>query len=164
MNKLFNHISWSTYLDTCILIAVAYYLFIIWKYYRSDIQKIFNRLSGNTNNVNELPAVLQYQPDKQSEQDKAEVPYQPEEAATDEEFNGPARGLAIDIYACIEQAADEPFAPAILIPKLKIMLNEHPGIAATPDREKINAFVARECEKTGTALLSESEVDRWWSA
>jgi len=48
-----------------------------------------------------------------------------------------------------------------LIPQLKQILWEYESIAAL-DRSAINHLVVNECEKTGTALLTEEEVDQWW--
>ena len=71
--------------------------------------------------------------------------------------------LGGQLRACIARAADQPFAPASLIAQLKQILKQHTALA--PDeRPAINHLVVSECEKTGTALLTEEEVDQWWSA
>jgi hypothetical protein len=38
---MFTQISWSTYLTTVLLLVVGYYLFIVFRYYRKDVVKIF---------------------------------------------------------------------------------------------------------------------------
>lgn len=165
MNKLLNNIKWSTYLELCTIIAIAYYAFIAWKYYGTDIQRLIHKLTGNHDKSNDLSAVLQYQSEEHPQPEEF-IHYEsfPEAQLDEEEFQGVARSLAINISSCIDQAADKSFAPGILIPKLKKILNDHSNVVAMSDRQRINALVTSECEKTGTALLSESEVDLWWSA
>ncbi|RFZ92846.1 hypothetical protein D0C36_15760 [Mucilaginibacter conchicola] len=164
MNSILNGISWTLYFTTCFIAALAGYAFIAWKYYRTEIRDILNRLSGKTDRAGELPAALQYQPEEQLPTEKSGTTDNTQEAIAEEEFKGPVRSLAVRLHACIDEASDEAFAPAMLIPKLKKLLNDYPDVAFTPEREKINALIAGECERTGTALLSESEVDTWWSA
>jgi len=166
MNKLLNPISWSAYLETIAVLAIAYYAFIGWKFYRPEINRIIDRLAGRNRNSRELPAALQYQGEENltsapvSNEPVHQEPHEPAVHTT----IGETYELAQQLTACIAEATDKPFAPAALIPKLKKILNDYPDIAAIADREEINALIVRECEKTGTALLSESEVDMWWSA
>ncbi|MEO3404982.1 hypothetical protein AAFN85_13835 [Mucilaginibacter sp. CAU 1740] len=163
MNHLLHQITWHQYLTATFTAAIVYYVFIGWKYYRSEISLIFNLLTGKKDDRNELPAALQYQGE---ENQSAEIPstaIPAFEKQEDEPFQGAARSLANRLTGCIDEAADEPFAPDKLIIKLKKILNDHPDVAATPEREAINALIVSECEKTGTALLSRIEVDMWWS-
>jgi hypothetical protein len=165
MNKLLNPISWSAYLETVAVLAIAYYVFIGWKYYRPEISQLIARISGQKGASRELPAALQYQSEGAPETAAPHRAFQAEgRPGVYEEALLNQQELANELTQCIASATDKPFAPAILIPKLKKILNDYPDIAATTVREEINALIVRECEKTGTALLSESEVDMWWSA
>lgn len=164
MNKLLNNISWGTYLETFAFIAVAYYAYIGWKYYRPEIRQLINRLTGHKHERNALPTALQYQAEETLQPETTHTELSTDYEQTGSPFQGSTRSLANRLTECIDQAADEPYAPATLTSQLKKILNDYPDIAATTDREAINALVANECEKTGTALLSESEVDTWWSA
>jgi hypothetical protein len=38
---MFRHISWGTYITTILLLTVGYYLFLLYRYYRKDIVKVF---------------------------------------------------------------------------------------------------------------------------
>ncbi|MES2376064.1 MAG: hypothetical protein V4553_05785 [Bacteroidota bacterium] len=165
MNTLLNPISWSAYLETVAILAIAYYAFIGWKYYHPEITKLIDRLSGRNTNTRELPEALQYQSEASPEIPAAErvFPTNQPPGFYEEPLLSQFE-LANELTECIASATDKPFAPAILIPKLKKILNDYPDVAAIPEREEINALIVRECEKTGTALLSESEVDMWWSA
>ncbi|GAA4910057.1 hypothetical protein [Mucilaginibacter defluvii] len=163
MNHLLNNISWSIFFTAAALIAIVYYTYVAWKYYRGDIRQLIDRISGKQNDQHQLPAALRYE---EPEEVVAYVPQpvqEPYEQIADKN-EGITYELGQELSACIEAHSDKPYNPALLIPQLKKILNDYPELAATPDREKINALVVRECERTGTALLTEGEVDMWWSA
>ncbi|RKR82067.1 hypothetical protein BDD43_2234 [Mucilaginibacter gracilis] len=165
MNKLLNPISWSAYLETVAVLAIAWYAFIGWKYYRHEIRELIARISGQKDDSRELPAALQYQSEADADATAAQsaIPAEQAQSIYEEPLLNQDE-LAQELTRCISEATDKPYAPASLIPKLKKILNDYPDVAATPDRDEINALIVRECERTGTALLSESEVDMWWSA
>jgi len=171
MNKVLNNISWHNYFESLVVVAVAYYAYIGWQFYRPEIERLIARFRGE-NDEHVLPEALRY---------KGEIPapappidtaqFQRGRAGKPEEnldllfpYTGEAFTLASQLKACIAGVTEKPFAPEALITKLKNIINDYPDIAASPDREEVNAFVVNECERTGTALLSESEVDSWWSA
>jgi len=165
MNKLLNSISWTTYLETVAALAIAYYAVIAWKFYRPEIQKLIGRISGRQDNGRYLPEALHYQEEQAPHAAAAENGFPTDQQHSSLQTGNPAQtDLEHELTECIEAAAEKPFAPAILIPRLKKILNDYPDVAALPERDSINALIVRECERTGTALLSESEVDLWWSA
>jgi hypothetical protein len=51
----------------------------------------------------------------------------------------------------------------MLVSQLKQILKQHTALTVA-ERPVINHLVVNECEKNGTALLTEEEVDQWWSA
>jgi hypothetical protein len=157
MNHLLHQISWHQYLIVAFVAAIIYYLLVTLRYYRPELQNLQRRVSGDK--PGEQLQVLQYQPAEEEVKaapalDLNEQPYH-EEAITNTDI------LAGKLKAYITKAADKPFAPAILILQLKQTLQEHHHIAAS-ERPVINRLVVGECEKTGTALLTEEEVDQWW--
>lgn len=168
MNKLLNPISWSAYLEIAAILTIAYYAYISWKYYRPEIDQFFARLKGETSEK-ESRAILQCHPEAVAErisEPSTAVPA-PDRAtgiANYKERLGAVRDLGVALADYIHEASGKPYAPATLIPKLKKLLNDYPDVAASHERDEINLLIVRECEKTGTALLSESEVDMWWSA
>ena len=157
MNHLLHQISWHQYLTVALSAAIIYYLFLILRFYRPELQNLQRHISGDK--PGEQLQTLQYQPGEEAIKaapvhDQTEEPYH-EEVITDTDI------LAGKLKACIIKAADKPFAPANLIPQLKEILREHQQIAASA-RPAINRLVVGECEETGTALLTEEEVDQWW--
>ena len=157
MNHLLHQISWHQYLIVILVTAIIYYLVITLRYYRPELQNLQRRVSGDK--LGEQLQALQYQPAEEeapsaSVQSPGERPYHVE-MISNVDF------LAGELKACITRAADKPFAPAVLIPQLKQILLEYQSIAVS-ERPTINHLIVDECEKTGTALLTEEEVDQWW--
>lgn len=157
MNHLLHQISWHQYITVALIGAIIYYLFVILRCYRPELQKLQNRISGGKPG-DQLQA-LQYQP---AEEEAPSAPAQsPDERPYQGEIVSNIDYLTGELKACIANAAGKPFAPAVLIPQLKQILLEYQSITA-PERSAINHMLVNECEKTGTALLTEGEVDQWW--
>lgn len=159
---MLHHITWHQYLNGIALLAIIYYAYIILRYYRPEIQNGISRLQGGKDE-GQRAAILQYQEEEQSPAEHASHQVAAEEYSEEQEISAYDH-FAGELKACIAKAADKPFAPAVLIPQLKKILQvPREGIAST-DRDNINALIVNECEKTGTALLTEDEVDQWWSS
>jgi hypothetical protein len=165
MNKLLNPISWSAYLETVAVLAIAFYAYIGWKYYSPEIGRLLARISGKADDGKELPDALRYQ-DEEQEEAVAAVPFTAgdEQMAVSDESTAEYEEVAQELHKMIESATGKPYAPAALIPRLKKILNDYPRVADTADRKKINALIVLELERTGTALLSEEVVDQWWES
>jgi hypothetical protein len=161
MNHLLHQISWHQYLTVALVIAVIYYMTIIMRYCQPELQNLQKRLSGNTT-ATSLQA-LQYEASKEESKAAPQqdlVEYFPEQGSQEQNISD-TDILAGQLKATIAKAADKPFAPAVLIPQLKHILQEHYELALA-ERPVINHLIVDECEKTGTALLTEEEVDQWW--
>ncbi|QKJ32840.1 hypothetical protein HQ865_24815 [Mucilaginibacter mali] len=157
MNHLLHQISWHQYLSAALVAAIIYYLIVIVRCFRPELQNLQKRISGEEQD-NYLQA-LQYQP---TEEEIIPAPVQSQgEYIHHQESISDTDILTGQLKACIAKAADKPFAPAVLIPQLKQILQQYTAFAATK-RPAINHLVVNECEKTGTALLTEEEVDQWW--
>jgi hypothetical protein len=159
---MLHHITWHQYLTGIVLAAVIYYIVIILRCYRPELQRIIKQLNGNRETGN-LPEALQY-PDE-AEQPAAETAHAVNFSGQPEYRQEPLTAydhLAAKLKACIAKAADKPFAPAIFLPQIKTILKARPETNGAINRQAINEFIVNECEKTGTALLTEDEVDQWW--
>jgi len=159
MNHLLHAISWHQYLAASFVATIIYYVVVLLHCYRPELQKLQRRLSGDKPE-NQLQA-LQYLPDETAvpaaSVNSQGNPSYPQETISDTDI------ITAQLKACISQAAERPFAPAILVPMLQQILQQNTAISASPGRPAINHLVVNECEKTGTAMLTEDEVDQWWS-
>jgi hypothetical protein len=159
---MLHHITWHQYLNAVLLAAVIYYVLIILRCYRPELQRIMKQLNGNRE-TGQLPEALQYQAEADL---AAENPAHANSSSERQEYRHESLTeydhLAAALKACIAKAADKPFAPAVLIPQLKKIVKAQPEATGQIDRTAINELIVNECEKTGTALLTEDEVDQWW--
>ncbi len=157
---MLNQLSWTTYLQVIIALATAYYLFILLRYYPDELKAFLK--TKKVNGGQALPAVLQYDPGE------AIIASHHSQQLEESEDNRPDSSLAeadsliAEIKSCIQAASGKPFAPAILIPQITKIFRAAPGMAGSPYRPAINEIVVSECERLGTALLTEDEVDQWW--
>ncbi|MFC0514647.1 hypothetical protein ACFFGT_10560 [Mucilaginibacter angelicae] len=164
MKNLLQHITWQHYFITVLVLTVGYYAWIAWRYYRGDINRLIARFSPRQQGNESLPPAIQQQAEVLIDYPAVYDQHPDLPAGSGENLSDQAEDLAETLKEIIRDAAAQPYAPTPLIKQIKKVLNDFPDISATPEREQINAFIVRECEKTGTALLSESEVDIWWSA
>ena len=162
MNKLLDNISWSTYLEMAMLLTAAYYGFIGWKYYRRNFGDLIRRMGREKSDGPVLP--VHSSSDNQTGESGPLTQAAFASELTTEQSAAQSSGLIRALIRCIASAASGNYATAKLITQLKKILNDYPEIAASPAREQINTLIVRECEENGTAMLSESEVDEWWSA
>jgi hypothetical protein len=160
MNHLLHQITWHQYLVIALIAAIIYYLVVILRCYQPELRKIKQHFSGNQNR--EVLQALQYQ------DPETETPAPITQVTASQQNNAGESINENDILtgklkACIAKAADKPFAPSTLILQLNGVLQQHKDLAITA-RPAINHLIVKECEKTGTALLTDDEVDQWWES
>ncbi|MBB5396667.1 hypothetical protein [Mucilaginibacter sp. AK015] len=170
MNHLLHPITWHQYLTAALIAALIYYAVVILRCYQPELQQLKDRFSGNANDDG-LQALRNYNgeadnatavPAANKNDLAAHQPYQ--EIPDERESQEPPTALdiiSLKLKAVIEHAADQPFAPALLIPQLQQLLQE-PQTFSDAEKAAISHLIVAECENTGTALLTEEEVDQWW--
>lgn len=163
MNHLLQHISWITYLTSVLLLLIPYYLFISVRFYGPELHCLFRHLSGQQTTTYGLPDAMRYEGPEEVSYPSTGVTTEagPDNRPDDTIDN--TDELIGQLKACIQTSGDKPFAPAVLVPQLKKLLRADPGLQHSPYRPAINELIVAECERTGTALLTEDEVDQWWS-
>jgi hypothetical protein len=160
--SLLNHLSWASYFETVILLLVIYYLFVGFRFYKTEIQ----RLLGNTvknNSYQNVPGQLQYKEAGKVVNESAVLETYPNESYPDEDIHL-ADNLTAAVKRCIAATAGKAHAPDQLIPQIKDIFNKHASLKHSPHRPAINELVVSECVRTGVAELTEDEVDAWWSS
>lgn len=161
--NLLNHLSWTSYLEAVCLLLVIYYLFIGLRYYADDLRRLVNQSAKNVNSTAAIPDALHYGgPEEVSypgtqELRKSNPDNRPDDSLSETD------SLIGQVKQVILAASGKPFSPAILLPQIKKLLRANPGLRHSPHRPAINELIVAECERTGTALLTEDEVDQWWS-
>ena len=161
MNFL-NHLSWTNYFETVLLLLVLYYIFIGFRFYGGDIRRLirFPAFRGMSD---------KHTPDQQVFSDKNVADNTlPEEVSylfaghSDNDIRE-ADELIAELKEIIGLAFDKAYAPEALLQQLKAAFLGHTTLKTSPHRPAINELVVTECERTGVAELTEDEVDQWWS-
>jgi hypothetical protein len=161
---MLKQISWTTYFEIILFLAAIWYVFVLFRYYRGEARKL-NRAKQPEIDSPAIPEVLRYEPVPATEEIQYPSHDEPEDLppqALNEDFVEVQKSIG-QVKACIRNASGKPFSPAILTPQIKKLFREHPELLNSPQRPAINELVVQECESTGTALLTEDEVDQWWS-
>jgi len=158
---MLNQLSWTNYFEIVLLLTAIYYLFVLFRYYRQDAYQMFQSQSERSDQQ-QVPKVLRYE---EQELITEPAPTNHTDFQADDQymvFPREAAELNRHLIACIGKAAGKPFAPAVLIPQIKKILQDNAALSNIAQRPGINELIVRECENTGTALLTEDEVDTWW--
>ena len=160
---MLKQISWSDYLTCAAILLICYYLFIGLKYFRSGIPFLGGGHNAAGDQVKELPAALLYEkPDPAPELPERATAEVNEERLIAQSQLQDADELIGSLRSIIGHAAEKPFAPETLIKELKIHIDQNRNFRNSPHRPAINEMIVSECERTGTALFTEEEVNQWW--
>ncbi|MBW4888950.1 hypothetical protein KXQ82_04460 [Mucilaginibacter sp. HMF5004] len=159
---MLNQLSWTTFFEIVIFLAAAYYIFVLFRYYAGDIRQMVQPLPSEKMDQ-KIPDTLRFeQPEEKHHASSTAVHFAGRENFPDETLEETSE-LRGKLKQCIQNASGKPFAPAVLIPQIKKLFREFPDQQFSPQRPAINELVVQECERTGTALLTEDEVDAWWN-
>ncbi|WP_426672099.1 hypothetical protein ACPPVU_12795 [Mucilaginibacter sp. McL0603] len=163
MNTLFNNISWLRYAEWLAIAIIIYYIVVGFRCYRVEITNLFRRGSfkpAATDKTNPFFAMVT---------ESENVPETPNTAGIYQHLEGPnattleAETLITGLRARITDLSEQPYQPSAVPPKLKVLLRKYQNLKNSAHRAAINQLVVAECEKTGIALLTEEDVDQWWS-
>jgi hypothetical protein len=161
MNFL-NHLSWTSYFETIILLLVLYYTFIGVRFYAANIRQLFKRSILPAAANQRMPDQLLFKGgDTAGDGLPEEVSYM--YASHPDNDIREADELIASLKDCIRLASDKAYAPDALVMQFKAIFKRHASLKTSPHRPAVNELVVTECERTGVAELTEDEVDQWWS-
>lgn len=158
---MLSHLSWTSYLEIVVSLLIVYYAYILLRYYREELINILPNGRRQHYNSNPLAALSENEPLL------SEVAENPLRSSSNPD-NQPDDSLAESddlirqLKQCIQVASEKPFSPAPLVTQLKKIVQTGTSLQHSPHRPAINELIVAECERTGTALLTEEEVDQWW--
>jgi hypothetical protein len=158
---MLNHLSWTSYLESAILLLVIYYAIIGARFYAYDLSRLFRPGLVKNQPAQSLPAALVYEGPKNEEMD-FKLPGHPDPDNLPDDSITEADNIIRSLKECVSAASIKPYAPAALIPQIQKIFKEHAALKKSRHRPAINELVVAECERTGTALLTDDEVDQWW--
>jgi hypothetical protein len=161
MNHLLHSISWHHYLAVVVVAAIIYYLIVILRYYGPEITNFFRNGSLKAAAKEQSNPFMALQQDTESDDSKQPGIYQYIEGRDVKDLE--AQTLIVGLRAQIAEFSGQPYQPAAVPPRLKAIIRNYRHLKNSLQRAAINELVVAECEKTGIALLTEDEVDQWWS-
>ena len=155
MNHLFSNITWLSYIEMLASALVVYYLYVLLRWYRTDLAKLFRggRLAAHVADQGNPPSMAgNLQGTEGAYMQTEPQPQSPHEAEM----------LTMALLAAIAESSSQPYGPQTTAQTLKAIICRYPELKNSPQRTAINSLVVAECKKTGIAYLSEQEVDTWW--
>jgi hypothetical protein len=160
---MLNHLSWTSYFEAVILLLVVYYLFIGLRFYPGGLRRLLGAGHAKNQPGQPLPAALVYQEPDGTESGPATPGYPDGDNLPDDSITQADTLMKLVKNRIAARQSDSPYARAAIIRRIKEIFKEHTWLKDSPHRPAINELVVTECKKTGTALLTEQEVDQWWS-
>ncbi|SDF15573.1 hypothetical protein SAMN05216464_113144 [Mucilaginibacter pineti] len=159
---MLKQITWTSYIEIVLLLLIVYYSYIVFKYYREDLRRILRIGQLETGNQ-ETPQVLRYE--GRDPRDENFIISTSDQNPDNRPDGSPeeADELIRQLKQVILSASGKPFSPAVMIPQVKQLFRKSAALRQSPHRPAINELVVSECERLGTALLTEDEVDQWWN-
>ena len=163
MNTLFNNISWLRYAEWLAIAIVIYYIAIGFRCYRTGITNLLRHGSFKPAITDKANPFLTIATDSEAipEIENTNSIYQHIEDVDTTSLE--AGTLIAGLRAQIAEFSEQPYQPSAVPPKLRATIRKYQNLRNSPHRVIINRLVVTECEKTGIALLTEEEVDQWWS-
>jgi hypothetical protein len=157
---MFNHVSWSSYLEGVIILLLIYYVFVGIRFFSADIRQILDRLTASIAVGQKTSDPLVYQEDSKTVEGVTTFA-----GPSDDHYPEDMReadNLITSVKSGISTALDRDYSPETLKAQIQRLFQLHHALKSSPHRPAINEWIVSECERTGTARLTEEEVDQWW--
>lgn len=141
---MFSNVSWSSYLTTVALFVLAWYTYLIFRYYRKNVQDLFKN--------------------------KIKYPYRKEEFSSGpfsefkESFSTleDAEELYNKILTVFTESDTGGLSKAAFKNYIRFILLEYPFVKQSALRGKINSLAVLESTKYPELLLTSAEMDSLW--
>ena len=159
---MLKQLSWASYWEAVIIILVIYYVFIGIRFYAMDVRQLWNRFLTQTGLFPKPADPLLYDAGM-ADTDPATLSTAFPDNQYPEDMHE-ADQLIASLKDCISAASGKAYYPDALKTQIKALFQTHHSVKSSPHRPAIVEMVVSECEVTGTAVLTEEEVDQWWSS
>lgn len=157
---MITNISWTDYFIAVTILLAVYYLFIGIRYHSVDLKNLLSakwKRRLKTVIPNNLP--VNGLPFNEENSHLSKVSF---EETTDEEFNE-VEHLIERLKSVIADASQRKLMLQEFKQYLGMVLKEYPAVKYSPLRSSINELIISECQKYGTVMLTEEEVDLLWN-
>ena len=170
---MFTTQPWKDYAIVISILTAGYYLFVILKFYWSEIQSILkSRKHPISKAATEQTDLDDPDPPHLSEQSRKDGVYPNDEndhegsnkhPAEREEIFSQLQNLATRLKLDISEAYEKAYNKADLILLLQMSIKEYPALCGPPFRFAIDNLIDTECEKYGSIHLGEDDKVKLWN-
>ena len=157
---MFNQISWAYYTQIVAFILIAYYLFILYKYYRYDLLRFLKKKHNVSNQ--KLAFTSADQGSDLFEKGTVVHPNNMQTEESNEDCYPYVQTLSDEVQAFIIEAGNNSFDKEQLVPSIQLLLSKYPSVKSSPNNKDIRNLIKKECETNCSVYLSESELDGLW--
>jgi hypothetical protein len=154
---MFTEISWNSYITIMIVLLAGYYLFMGWRYYRTDILQLF---SGRRFTKTDSSGFSAPGPSIKPDQGSHKINMQ--EAFEKQDLFQIAQSLSDEIRAYLNEAGSNKIQKEEALKSLKIIVAKYPALKGSPFREFIQQVTEKEFETNCSVRLSEEEISELW--
>ena len=152
---MFTDISWSSYITFMIALLAVYYLFIVLRFYRSDILQIFAGKEFTQDRVS-FTSTQKVQPNQTRHQENLQ------EAFENQDLFQASQSLGDEIIAYLREAGRDTVSKEDVNQSLRSLIAKYPSIKHSAFREAIQNLILTESEANYSIHLSEEELSALW--
>lgn len=152
---MFTEISWSNYITIVIVLLAIYYLFIGFRYYRTDLLQLLSGREFTTDKV----SFTSTKPDKP---DQTQHQSDLQQAFKSQDLFQVAQSLGDEIMAYLNEAGRDTLNKEDIIQSLKSLIAKYPSIKDSPFCEVIQNLIVTECKTSCSIHLSAEELSALW--
>ncbi|QRY55572.1 hypothetical protein [Sphingobacterium siyangense] len=154
---MLTDITWKDYLIGVSITISIYYLFVGLRYFYPEIRNLL----GSKGKLREGDGIYGRTDNEAVLEEDVQERINAIEAFTDDDF-AEVEHLIERIKLALAYSPADKVEKVELLHCFRLMFSEYPSIRNSSLRLSINELVAAECEKYGTATLSQEEVDELW--
>ncbi|UUW08638.1 hypothetical protein NLG42_21355 [Flavobacterium plurextorum] len=148
---MFTNITWSSYLTAACILTIVWYLIILFKFYRTDLKKIF---SGE-----KKFRVLSFKKSSKNLRETKSISdsFQKSFGTLED-----AEALSARIVSAVRESVEKNLSKQQFENYLRMLLEQYPYVKISSLKENINQKMVSESEKHPKLQLTLSEADSLW--
>lgn len=156
---MFTNISWNNYIVIVVLLLVSWYLFVGLRFYPEELKDIvsrkrkpkFRETSGES--------------DEETDDDLRHLDFEiiVSESAESETIFHEVDGLVKRLKNVFTEATERKMIKRDFEDYMRLVLQEYPLLKDSPYRSSVDELIVSECEKHGSVLLTQPEVEVLWN-
>lgn len=144
------YLSWSTYLASCVIIALVYYCTLYLKFYRRVLFKLRTKQTPSPNSEVSCSSLNSNKSDDLKSNNRQDL------------FIHSVHGLVDELRALIKQLAVQSTEKETLVHKVSQLLKKYSSLRSTLFYEPINNMILIECENECNIHLDADELTMLW--